>query len=320
MLRTHTSPLYRLLLLLVLALTLAGCSRQTLFDTAMNHERRAAGLEVHTLQIQDGQITISYATNAPQAERDTILLIHGFGANKENWHRMARHLTADYNVYALDLPGHGASSKPLDLPYGVVDQVGYVLQAMDALAVKQAHIAGNSMGGAISAAFARVHPDRVITVTLFNPAGSTRYPAELDDYLARGENPLVVEKRGDFKRLMAFALEERPFIPWPLTSVLEDRAMANEEINNIIFAALRTSGETGSLEDEMPYIQAPTLIIWGDQDRVLNYRNAEVFNDLIPDSRKVILPNIGHAPMIETPKVSAALMTEFIREVQSRSY
>ena len=317
---TQASPLYRLLLLLTIALTLAGCSRQTLFESAMNHERRAAGLELHSLEIQGGKLTISYAANTPQAERDTILLIHGFGANKENWHRMARQLTPEYNVYALDLPGHGASSKPLDLPYGIVDQVGYVREIMDALAVKQVHMAGNSMGGAISAAFARLHPDRVVTITLFNPAGSTRYPAELDEHLARGENPLVVEQRGDFKRLMAFALEKRPFIPWPLTSVIEERAMANEEINNVIFSALLDSGESGSLEDEMPHIQAPTLIIWGEQDRVLNYRNAQVFNDLIPDSRKVILPNIGHAPMIETPKESAALMTEFIRDVQGRSY
>ncbi|CAN0582715.1 unnamed protein product, partial [Ectocarpus sp. 12 AP-2014] len=109
-----------LIALLIAALFLGGCSRHSLYDHAISWERASAGLQVATVEVDE--LTIAYLSNENPVAGDTIVLIHGFGANKDNWTRLARELTDEFNVYAIDLPGHGDSSKELDLGYRFEDQ------------------------------------------------------------------------------------------------------------------------------------------------------------------------------------------------------
>jgi len=104
-----------LLFVLTVSLLLSACSRQGLYDTAIGLERSMSGLEADTLVV--GELTIAYLRNEQPVDGETIVMIHGFGANKDNWTRLAKHLTGDFNVYAIDLPGHGDSSKPLDIKH-----------------------------------------------------------------------------------------------------------------------------------------------------------------------------------------------------------
>lgn len=243
---------------------------------------------------------------------DTIVMIHGFGANKDNWTRLAGHLTDDFNVYAIDLPGHGDSSKPLDIGYRLEDQAGYVAKILEALSVEDAHIMGNSMGGAITALYAANYPGKVKSAVLFDPAGILEYESELVDLVMEGDNPLIPKKPGDFERLMEFALEKEPFVPWPIMGVMEERAIANRDINEVIFAAIRDAGFESDFRNAITRIQAPVLIIWGKEDRVINYRNGEVFAAAIPNARLELMDGIGHAPMVEAPAESAELFRTFI--------
>lgn len=308
---TVISHTLRLALLFSLALSvLTGCSRQALYDAAMEHERSAAGLVEADLEIAGRRI--AYLKNEEPNSGADIVLLHGFGANKENWLRMAAELTDQYNVYAIDLPGHGASNQDLDRDYSIRAQTGYMKDILDALSLNQVNMVGNSMGGAITARFAATYPDRIITATLLDPAGVFEYDSELVDRVRNGENPLIVTQPGDFEKLVDFALEKKPFVPWPIYSVMEEKALANATINQHIFAQIRDSGYQPAFRQALETIRAPVLIVWGREDRVINVRNADVFDARIPRSKKIILDGIGHAPMVEVPERTAALVRDFI--------
>jgi len=299
-----------LVFVLTISLLLSASSRQGIYETAIGLERSSAGLEADTVAVDN--LEIAYLRNHQAVNGDTIVMIHGFGANKDNWTRLAGHLTDDFNVYAIDLPGHGDSSKPLDIGYRLEDQAGYVAQILEALSVDDAHIMGNSMGGAITALYAANHPGKVKSAVLFDPAGILEYESELVDLVMEGDNPLIPKKPGDFERLMEFALEKEPFVPWPIMGVMEERAIANREVNEVIFAAIRDAGFESDFRNAITRIQAPVLIIWGKEDRVINYRNGEVFAAAIPNARLELMDGIGHAPMVEAPAESAKLFQTFI--------
>jgi pimeloyl-ACP methyl ester carboxylesterase len=307
-------PNFTVITVLICTLMLSACSRQTLYDNAMDWERSGAGLEESSIRV--GDLDIAYLKNIEPADGDTIVLVHGFGASKDNWTRLAAELTDQFNVYAIDLPGHGDSSKPLDLGYRFEDQVAHLSGILETLNIEKTHMMGNSMGGAITALYAATYPDQIRTAVLLNPAGVFEYESELVELVKEGDNPLIPEKEGDFERLVNFAMEKKPFAPWPIYDVMEERAIANREVNEVIFAAIRDSGFEPNFRDAITRIQSPVLVIWGMEDRVINYRNADVFVDQIPNARKVLLEGIGHAPMVEVPEESAQLFREFLAETR----
>ncbi len=298
-----------LVLLLTTALIISACSKQSVYDSAIGWERSSAGLE--TAELTVGELDITYLRSKDSVEGDTLVLIHGFGANKDNWTRLAKEFKGEFNIYAFDLPGHGDSSKPVDIGYRFEDQVSYLNQALAQLDVEQFHMMGNSMGGAITALYAATHPQQIKTAVLFDPAGIFEYESELVDRVLEGDNPLIPKKKGDFDKLLDFALEKRPFVPWPIFDVMEEKAIANREVNEVIFAAIRDTGFEPDFRNAITRIEAPVLVVWGKLDRVIDYRNADVFVDAIPNARKVILDDIGHAPMVEAPAESAELFREF---------
>lgn len=301
-------------LILFFSVFMAGCTgiKYSIYEKAMNHERSKAGLELKT--IEAGGKTISLMESERGNDKPTIILVHGFTANKENWIRFAAYLTETYHVVAMDLPGHGDSVKDFNLQYDFSDQVIYVNEIVSCLNIEKFHMAGNSMGGAISALYAVAFPEQVQSLFLIDPAGIHRYDCELTRRLAEGSNPLIVTCDDDFYELMDFALEEKPYIPWPVTSVMAEKSAANEAINRKIFADFHGI-HASSFDDEIKKITAPTMILWGAEDRIIHVDNASVFNQLIPNSQTIVLEGIGHAPMIEVPEKSAKLYIDFINSL-----
>ena len=290
---------------------ITGCAsmKTGLYNMAMSHECRKADLVPKIIQVNGMDIAI--LESEPDKNTPTIVMIHGFAANKKNWIRFSGHLTDSFHVLAIDLPGHGESIKDPQLSYGIDDQVGYLKNILDHLMLEQFHMVGNSMGGAISALYAATYPEQVKLLFLIDPAGIHAYESELVAYLVAGENPLIVNSRQDFEELMDFALEEQPFIPWPIKSVMADRLIANQELNKKIFSEMRIDKDF-VFRTELRKIIAPTMIVWGREDRVIHWKNAEIFDRLIPDSELIILDGIGHAAMIEAPAETAEIFKAFV--------
>ena len=309
----------RIITLLLSIMLLAGCSsmQQSIHDAAINYETSAAGLESQALTFEYGELSI-LRTPELRDNRQTLILVHGFGANKENWLKLAQQLEGEYNSVAPDLPGHGDSVQNLELNYGIPHQAGRLMQLLDRLGIEHAHLAGNSMGGAIVAVAAAEYPERVTSLSLLNTAGIHEHPAELDRHLARGENPLVLDDPSDYDELMAFAMNEPPFIPWPVSAVMAREAYRNRDINRKIFEDMEADRER-DFRAILARIQAPTLVLWGADDRIIDAANAPLVAEAIPDSRLKILADIAHMPMIEAPEKTAGLMRALISDAASHS-
>jgi pimeloyl-ACP methyl ester carboxylesterase len=283
----------------------------------IDHERRKIDFLAKTIEIHGRSISLMENTSGDM--KPTIVLIHGFGAIKENWIWFARQLPESFHVVAIDLPGHGESFKDFDARYDLDDQVRYLKHILSYLNIQQCHLVGNSMGGAISALYAAAYPEQVQSLLLIDPAGIYDYDCELNRLLKAGKkNPLIVERVEDYYVLMDFVMEKKPFIPWHITNVIAEKAVKNRPINDRIFSDLHGEHQY-DFREELKKISAPTLILWGEKDRVIAVENAQIFNRLIPYSKKVILDGIGHMPMIENPKKSAKIYLDFLASIYPAS-
>ncbi|PTS83449.1 alpha/beta hydrolase [Pseudomonas sp. HMWF032] len=276
-------------------------------------ERQRAGLSLK--QISVNNLNIHYYEGGPR-NAQTILMVHGFAANKDNWLRFARHFSQDYRVIALDLPGFGTSEKPAG-SYDVGTQAEHMASVIDALGIEQLHLIGNSMGGHINALYAARYPHRTRSLALLNNAGITSpQPSELMQLLQRGEpNPLVVKSPEDFQRLLQFIFVQPPYLPESLKGYFAEQAIANSAHYDQVFAHL--IDRYIPLEPVLPKIQAPTLIIWGAEDRVLDVSSIDVMRPLLRDPRVVTLADTGHAPMIERPQLTAQHYRDFLQSLHN---
>ncbi|PVY76492.1 pimeloyl-ACP methyl ester carboxylesterase [Tamilnaduibacter salinus] len=307
-------PLFALLATLVV---LSGCSRHDLYESAIAMERSRADLEEKRVVVDGAEY--AYLRSETVSDGIPLVMLHGFGANKDNWTRLANALPESTTLYALDLPGHGDSAQPRDRAYTHKAQVESLEAIFTELGLERFHLIGNSMGGAITALYTASHPNQVQSAILFAPGGITEFPSPLTEQVTDGRpNPLIVRKEGDLDKLIDFVMEQKPFIPWPVGSVMEEKAIARQDLNEQIFADIidPDAGMDQSFTEQMRQIQAPVLIIWGQQDRALNVRNADIFERLIPNARVVKLDNVGHVPMMEVPERSAELVTGFLKDIQ----
>lgn len=268
-------------------------------------ERESAGLTKKTCQIQD--IEMTYLEGG---KGQTIVLIHGYSANKDNWNQMAKLLTDHYRVVIPDLPGHGESSKLLSKSYTIRDQIQRLNAFLSKLGIKEFHLAGSSMGGTIAGGYAVQYPKQVKSLALFC-SGGVRSPERSDASLAleQGDYPLEVTSLEDFDTIMSYVFHKPPFMPSFLKNYFFKMSKNNQSINNKILKDL--TSEHYSLEPNLKSIKAKTLILWGGEDRILHVSSVEVFEKIL-DSKSVILDDCGHIPMIEKPEETVKHFLEFI--------
>lgn len=286
--------------------------RYELHAAAIQFETEQAGLVAKQGTL--GSMPFAYLENSAAGDKEAIIMLHGFSADKSNWMRFAKHFAKDYRVIALDLMGHGDTAGSLEGSYSIVDQVAFVRGVAGALGISRFHLVGNSMGGAISSLYAATHPEQVISATLISPAGVHDVPSEMDRLLEQDSNPLIATNEEEFYQVMDFVMEEKPYIPGPVARVEAEKAVARAELNRKIFSDIRRDMELG-LQQRFSNIQAPVLIIWGDQDRAINVGNIDKYADLIPNASKKIYQGIGHLAMIEVPKRSAEDMLGFMSRI-----
>ncbi len=233
---------------------------------------------------------------------DAVLFVHGLAGYKENWEENVPVFAERYRTIALDLPGFGYSAKP-DVPYGIPFFAEFVTKFLRALGIERAHLVGNSMGGHTSTLIAAKYGSFVDKLVLADPTGARG--KEL--YEAAPIKPEMIEMMGpvnpgeDFVRMYAML---QFFDPAPFIDKMVKRAMADLELGDIPerFNAYIKSLKGLFAHDAEPLykdIQAPTLVIWGENDNVVPVGNADVAESMIPGARKIIFPQCGHLPMIE---------------------
>ncbi|MEM9058240.1 MAG: alpha/beta fold hydrolase, partial [Pseudomonadota bacterium] len=156
-----------LAVLLALLLALDRFAPALATRAGLGLERLRAGLKTGTVEV-DGA-TISYLHGGTGDE--VLLLVHGFGADKDNFLRVAPHLKRRFRLVAVDLPGFGESTRLTDAGYTFAEQATRLHAIAEALGLKRVHVAGSSMGGAIAMRYALQYPDEVASLWLLAPAG-----------------------------------------------------------------------------------------------------------------------------------------------------
>jgi len=297
-----------LLAITLITTLLAGHYRHELYQAGIQSEAAAIGLQSNHVQL--GDITWTYWENGLRGQKPTLVLVHGFGASRETWLPMSKHLAQDFHLVIPDLPGHGESGFNPELNYNLKHQTERFSQFAKALNLEQFHLIGNSMGGGITGLYAGTHPDKLLSAILLNPAGIIEYPSDYQQRVARGENPLLVNTVEDLDFLFEYAVAEKITIHWPFNQVMVDRAVAKRPIMNKVFADL-TADPEANIKAAVEQIRVPTLVVWGKEDRIIAPENAALYQQLNPTIEIKLLDQVGHIPMVEIPAACADMVLNF---------
>lgn len=294
----------------IAGLGLLGLSRSpgSLMRIVMTLERGRAGLTEHHVTIDGLDIAYTDGGDGP-----VILMVHGFNADKDHWTRAAAGLTDAYRVVALDLPGFGESTRDDAISHDPVRQAARLKAFHDALGLSAVHLVGNSMGGEISGIYATRYPEDVTSLALINAAGvASPTPSALSGMVAEGQNPLIASSAEEYDALLDFVFVEKPWVPGVVIDHLAAIAIDNRAFTAGVWADLRA--HPSGLEAQLATITAPTLVLWGDTDRVLDVSMASVFDAGIPDSAVIIMSETGHLPMIERPAEFTQHLRNFLAQ------
>jgi pimeloyl-ACP methyl ester carboxylesterase len=224
-----------------------------------------------------------------------------------------RRLPGEYRVIAIDLPGHGSSTRDAQTTYTIEFIAQGFAAAAEELGLERFHLAGNSMGGYVGVLYSAHNPGKVLTLCLIDPAGAASpVPSDLQLAVERGENPLVPKSRDDFDILLSYGFHNRPFIPWPIADVLADRYVERSVFNEKMWTDIHRHWE--DISRYLGALDMPVLLVWGDRDRILHVSSVSVYRRHIPHLETVILEECGHLPMLELPKVTAHRYVSFLKD------
>ena len=253
---------------------------------------------------------IRYLRLGAEGGGETVVLLHGFGGDLGNWLFNQETLAAGgRTVIALDLPGHGESSK--DVGAGDLDALAARVGAfLDGLGVARAHLVGHSLGGAIAAQLALSRPGLVGSLALIAPGG---FGDEIDGEYIDGF--VAAESRRDLKPLL-----ERLFAnPELVTRRLVDDVLKMKRIDGVtealraIAAAVFPGGRQASpVAPALAGADIPVLVVWGTADRIIPVAQAQAAP---PGSRVELLQGAGHSPHMESAGDVNRLLDEFLSAV-----
>ena len=248
-----------------------------------------------------------------KGEGPPVLLLHGISSSLYTWKDVLPALAAHHDVIAVDLPGFGGSDVPAHFDGEAWSSL--LVGLLDALGVPRASLAGNSLGGALSAVTAARWPDRVDRLVLIDAAGYN---------LALERRPWLLQVMGKAPGGLLDALPQRPLMRQGLRQVFfDDGKVTGERVEEYLAPMARpgaraasrrilTSGETFGLPGLVKQVKAPTLVLWGDHDTWIPLADADLFARDIPGARKVVIERCGHVPQEEKPEEVSRLILQFI--------
>ena len=299
----------RLGLAALFSLSIVGCTTapNTLAvnttQKIIQYERNKSDLDVKSFTLTSGDKLV-YAENA-NLTGEPLLLIHGFGGNKDNFTRIADELE-DYHLIIPDLLGFGESSKPMSADYRSQAQATRLHELLQAKGLaSNIHIGGNSMGGAISVAYAAKYPKDVKSLWLVDSAGfwSAGVPKSLEGATLEN-NPLLINSKEDFYKMYDFVMYKPPYLPKSVKAVFAQERINNKELDAKILEQIVTDNVEERAQIIADY-NIPTLVAWGEKDQVIKPETVNVIKDIIPQAQVIMMEDIGHVPMIEAVEQTA---------------
>lgn len=247
----------------------------------------------------------------PRGDAAPVVMIHGFSDTKDSFVDVARVVTRTHRVVLPDLPGFSDASQPRDHLYDVPGIARVLREALHDVAPRAVHLVGNSLGGAVAAWLTLEHPAWVRSLTLIGSAGvRMSVPSAMQRHIEAGHNPFVIRSHEEYRTFMRFVVERVPPGTGLVVGAMARRFMARRAMNEKILDELVDAGL--DLTERLSEITVPTLVLWGDRDRLIDLSAARAFHRSIPGSRLVVMHGIGHCPQVEAPGATARRILETI--------
>jgi len=274
-------------------------------------------MPIHTVLVHGQRIAYLDVGAGPP-----IILIHGFGGSMWQWEYQQHALSQHFRVLTLDLPGAGLSDKP-EIDYRPDEMLGFVVGFMDTVKIPRATLVGNSMGAGLAIGMALAHPTRVAKLVLVDGL-----PQHVMDKLTSPSVRQALETSAppwlvSFGNLLfggamtESVLKEIVHDPALLTPAVIERSNRNRQQPGLIRPILAVRENLPLWEagfaTRLGEITQPTLVLWGEEDRVFPIAVGEELHQTIKGSRFIRIPNAGHIPQWERPDLVNQELITFIR-------
>ncbi|HUQ56742.1 alpha/beta fold hydrolase [Lentzea sp.] len=267
--------------------------------------------------------------------------VHGLGGSATNWTDLAAQLTGHVRGYSLDLPGFGRSEPIPGYDFSLTTHARTVVKYLETLG-EPVHLFGNSMGGAISVIVAATRPDLVRTLTLVSPAVPDLRPRldrMSDPRMALTVLPVIgarvrrelakLSPHDRTRQMLELCFADPGVVP---DNRIEESIAENEErarqrwagqaLNRSTFGLMQSWLVPGprSLWRMLPLVKAPTLVLWGENDRLVSVRKGPRTARLLPKGRLLVLPRTGHVAQMERPATVARAVLGMWEAVDERTW
>ena len=278
-----------------------------------------------TVERQDVEIDGMPIRYLAAGEGPPAVLLHGAGDNALDWRWVMPTLAAGHRVYAPDLPGSPDSARPA-VDYSPVFFERFVSAFLDALAIGRATFVGNSLGGLIALRLALSEPERAGALVLVNSAGlgqsinpaftSVNVPGLGEAALPFWRTPLGAYQRAWGRTTLLFA---HPPEGVPREWLAEQCRLALtpgylEAHLTVLRAIVSHLGQREVLVDRLPSLKVPTLVVWGERDRVFPQAQAREAVAHLPEGSLSLVPDCGHMPHVECPDRFLGALDGFLLE------
>jgi pimeloyl-ACP methyl ester carboxylesterase len=261
---------------------------------------KVGGIETHFLRAGRGE---------------PVLLLHGLGASSYSWRFVLPELAKHYEVFAPDLPGFGRSEKPWDFDYSIAGLHRWVISFMDAMGIKKARFAGNSMGGVVSLWTALETPERLDRMALI---GAPAYPENRPKILGPLSWPIV----GSFYERFLGEWSLR----WIVNHTFVNKSVATPELLAEYGAPLKSAAGRRAVAEfvrrcvppdwkarvaRYAHIRQPALVLVGDHDSLVDRESGERLARDLGAAKFHFLERCGHAAQEDAPDRVVPLLKEF---------
>lgn len=300
------------LLVFVVALSCFYWENDIPLDTLKSKYTTAASAFVDVMQMQ-----VHYRDEGNKNDSLPLVLIHGIGASLHTWEESVKLLTDSFRVITLDLPAYGLTGPNPKRVYSQEFYVQFIDEFLKSIHVNKCIIGGNSLGGAIAWNYTYEHPTKVEKLILIDAAGY----------------PMISESKP-----IAFTLAQIPVLKHMLNyitprflakksvmNVYDDPTKVTEKVVDRYFDLFLREGNRQAFVDRMNFstypdhlirlrtIKTPTLIVWGENDKLIPIENAQKFHADLPNDTLVVLEKTGHVPMEENPDRTVDAIRLFLK-------
>ena len=286
---------------LVLALAVAGC--------ASFHDGRLPGAPADATFAEVDGVHLHYRA---VGSGPAVVMIHGYGASMELWRPVQDALAAHHRVIAVDLKGFGWSSRPAG-DYSPSAEAELVWHLLDQLGVDQVSIVGHSWGSSVSLAMVLAQPTRVRRIALY---AAYVFDEQLPSFFrwaqvgGIGEVIFSLHYRANAEDRIGLAYHDPRFI----TQARVDRVLAELDRPGTTAAALAAARgqHFRAMSQRYRDIAQPTLLLWGDDDRVTPLRFGQRLASIMPNATLTVYPACGHIPMVEARTATTRDLLAFL--------